>query len=320
MVVTAEEITGTIGGGHLELQSIEIARDMLATQPDDMRELKRFPLGASLGQCCGGVVNLLFQPIAPEAEWIDQLLPLRRSGKAVAVATMVNRTTPGDLLVTEDAMLGSLGDAQLDRDISIRARDMLAIRAAAQLIRVPVKALRGEALVFIEPVRDTDFRIVLFGAGHVGRSLVSVLSELPCHVIWVDSREHEFPSQVPHNATIVITDDPEAEIAAAAANTYFLVMTHSHALDQTLAESILKRGDFAYFGLIGSVSKRRQFERRLTQRGIPVMRFAGMTCPIGVPGIKSKDPVSIAIAVAAQLLQVRERLLAAAEPVQAAVR
>ena len=45
----------------------------------------------------------------------------------------------------------------------------------------------------------------------------------------------------------------------------------------------------------------------MSQRGIPVMRFADMTCPIGIPGVKGKDPATIAIAVAAQLLQVQER-------------
>jgi len=149
---------------------------------------------------------------------------------------------------------------------------------------------------------------VLFGAGHVARALVAVLAGLPCRVTWVDGRESEFPADVPRNVTIVVTDTPEAEVAAAPTGACFLVMTHSHPLDQALAEAILRRGAFAYFGLIGSVSKRRQFERRMAERGIPPERFADMICPIGVPGIKGKEPSSIAIAVAAQLLQVEEAL------------
>src|SRR5262249_6092320 len=100
---------------------------------------------------------------------------------------------------------------------------------------------------------------------------------------------------------------------------YFLVMTHSHPLDQALAEAILERSDFAYFGLIGSLSKRRQFERRMAARGIPPVRFADMTCPIGIPGIKGKEPATIAIAVAAELLQVRERAMAAGSGATASV-
>ena len=59
-------------------------------------------------------------------------------------------------------------------------------------------------------------------------------------------------------------------------------MTHDHRLDQRLCEQILKRDDFTYFGLIGSRSKRRNFETRLQRRGIDVEKFGRMTCPIGI--------------------------------------
>ena len=149
--------------------------------------------------------------------------------------------------------------------------------------------------------------IVLFGAGHVARALVGVLAGIGCRVTWIDERESEFPTVVPANVKLVVTDTPESEVAAASDDAYFLVMTHSHSIDQALAEAILRRGGFAYFGLIGSQSKRRQFERRMAERGIPAERFGDMTCPIGVAGIAGKEPATIAIAVAAELLQVRER-------------
>jgi xanthine dehydrogenase accessory factor len=84
-------------------------------------------------------------------------------------------------------------------------------------------------------------------------------------------------------------------------------MTHSHPLDEAICERILRRDDFAYFGLIGSLAKRRQFEKRLEQRGTPPGRLAAMTCPIGIAGIPGKEPATIAIAVAAELLQAHAR-------------
>ena len=105
-------------------------------------------------------------------------------------------------------------------------------------------------------------------------------------------------------AETICTDTPEAEINLAPPGSYFLVMTHDHALDQRLAEQILKRDDFVYFGLIGSASKRRNFETRMRRRGVDPRRFARMTCPIGVDGISGKQPAQIAIAVAAEILQV----------------
>src|SRR5256885_8503981 len=73
MIVTRERAYGTIGGGHLELQAIGIARSQIAghTAADDT--LRRFALGASLGQCCGGVVNLLFETVPDASPWLQTL-------------------------------------------------------------------------------------------------------------------------------------------------------------------------------------------------------------------------------------------------------
>ena len=81
------------------------------------------------------------------------------------------------------------------------------------------------------------------------------------------------------------------------------MLTHSHALDMAISEAILKRGDFGFFGLIGSATKKARFLRRLAERGIDPATLARPTCPIGVPGIEGKEPEVIAVAVVAQLLQ-----------------
>ena len=83
-------------------------------------------------------------------------------------------------------------------------------------------------------------------------------------------------------------------------------MTHDHARDLALAERILRRDDFVFFGMIGSRTKRRQFEDRLAASGIDPQRIARMVCPIGVAGIVDKAPEVIALSAAAQLLQAVE--------------
>src|SRR5262249_43417852 len=135
MVVTEDGLEGTIGGGHLELQAIGIARDMLASATENAGELKRFPLGASLGQCCGGLVNLLFEPVGSDATWVDSLASLRRSARTVVVATTANRATRGKLLITAAGVEGSLGDPALDQRVATTARRMLEPGSPAQLIR-----------------------------------------------------------------------------------------------------------------------------------------------------------------------------------------
>ena len=153
---------------------------------------------------------------------------------------------------------------------------------------------------------------MLFGAGHVGAAIVRALAELPCRVTWVDEREDLFPAAVPANVSVEATDIPEALVEEAAPGTTFLVMTHSHALDLRLSNAILSRPGQDWFGLIGSSTKRRQFEHRLRERGIANERIEAMVCPIGLPGIEGKAPAVIAASVAAQLLTVWEALDSAA--------
>ncbi|ACC71595.1 xanthine dehydrogenase accessory protein XdhC [Paraburkholderia phymatum] len=155
--------------------------------------------------------------------------------------------------------------------------------------------------------------VVLFGAGHVGHALISLLGRLPCVVQWVDERDELFPDEVPANVQVEATDTPAAIVDEAPAGAYFLVMTHNHALDFALAERIMRRRDFTYFGMIGSKTKRVKFERRLIDRGVDSQRLFEMTCPIGVPGIVDKAPPSIAIAVCAELLQLRSQQISLAD-------
>ena len=121
---------------------------------------------------------------------------------------------------------------------------------------------------------------------------------------WIDEREDQFPSTaLPPHIEKVCVEPVDAEVGAAPAGAFYLVLTHSHDLDLHIAEAILKRNDFGYFGLIGSMTKRARFLHRFKQHGIAPEAIARMTCPIGVPGITGKEPEVIAIAVVAQLLQ-----------------
>ena len=273
-------------------------------------------------------------------EWISAAQPLLSSGQAVILVTLVKAegSTPREagtrMLFTTTRQWFSIGGGQMEWRAADIARAMLAGHpdyGAQHVERIPLGPRLGqccggvatlsfelltqarldqEAAAWRPPVQH----IVLFGAGHVGRALVPILGTLPCTVLWVDERDTQFPETWPANVYIEVTDTPEAVVDQAPPGSYFLVVTHCHALDQRLCRQILLRDDFAYFGLIGSQTKRHKFERRLRDRGVPEARLARMICPIGVPGIRGKAPEIIAVAVAAQLLQAREHHLAPTQP------
>ena len=143
---------------------------------------------------------------------------------------------------------------------------------------------------------------MLFGAGHVGRALVKALADIDCNISWVDSREDQFPSDIPAHTQRIVSDTQTDEVMTAPANTCFVIMTHNHQLDQDLCEAVLKRDDFRFCGLIGSMTKKHKFEHRLRAKGLSESKLDKLKCPIGVSGISGKEPAVIAVAVAAQLL------------------
>ncbi|TWC71313.1 xanthine dehydrogenase accessory protein XdhC [Herbaspirillum sp. SJZ099] len=299
MVYTADRQYDTIGGGHLEWRAAQIARAMLAGDPGQLpaqRRLERIALGPSLGQCCGGVVFLSFERVEPAAAVVWKALEAHwRNGVDIWRALPLDNADPLQLVETDGEACDLNGsDNGLHAMLTGDVRQTCVTRDA-----------HGRRWL-LDLCRAHQPQVVLFGAGHVGTAIVKVLSNLPCRVLWVDEREDMFPAGLPPQVTVEATDVPNAAVDMAEPGAYYLVMTHSHALDQQLTERILKRDDIGWFGLIGSHTKRKQFEHRLAERGITQEQLNRMTCPIGIPGIYGKEPASIAIAVTAQLMQLWE--------------
>jgi xanthine dehydrogenase accessory factor len=151
-------------------------------------------------------------------------------------------------------------------------------------------------------------RVYLFGAGHVGRALVLALAPLPFDVHWIDPRPGAFPRAVPQNVTLHHVEEPVRALADAPQGSLAFVMTHSHALDLAIVDAALRDPRIAHTGLIGSLTKRARFEKRLKEAGVDAARIEGLICPIGIAGIASKEPAMIATATAAQILMLDEAL------------
>ena len=153
-------------------------------------------------------------------------------------------------------------------------------------------------------------RSICFGAGHVGRALALALAPLPFAVRWIDPRRDAFPTHAPANVTLIHAPEPAAELAGAPDRALVVVMTHSHALDLELVAEALRVQRFGYVGLIGSATKRARFLSQMRAAGLTELELARLVCPIGVPGLESKDPAVIAASSAVQLLIVSEKLSA----------
>ncbi len=217
MVVTVDQLFDTIGGGALEHESVTMARKFLVETKEQTQHTHCFNLGKDLKQCCGGVVNVLFE-VFPRS----------------------------------------------------------------------------------------NFNIVVFGAGHIGRSLIKILQDVNCQVKWFDSRPEQFINTAASHIENITLTQADIAVESCQENSYYLVMTHDHALDQELCEAILSRKDSAYCGLIGSSTKGLKFRQRLMKKGYAKEELEQLSCPAGLSHLSSKIPMEIAVSMMAELLVLRD--------------
>ena len=146
---------------------------------------------------------------------------------------------------------------------------------------------------------ESAFDIVLFGAGHVGKEVARILERLPCRLTWVDPRPEQFPAET--SARVVIDEEPIFAVDDAPPGAFYLVMTHSHALDYDIVERALRRKDARFVGMIGSETKAAKLRSRVAARCVDASRLVS---PIGL--FKAgKHPAEVAVSAVAQLLAQR---------------
>jgi xanthine dehydrogenase accessory factor len=275
MLVTPDSIDGTIGGGNLEWQAIETARELLNAPRGAPSVLtRRLTLARDAGQCCGGVVQL----------WIE-------------------RFTHADLPLLRRAADAAIDTAPVAIETHIRCGDgtrSLTSSLEASASRVTLTTADDGRMTLLERIDSAHTPIWLYGAGHVGQALVRALAGLPYDITWLDSRAGLFPAGEPR---VVHVNDPLAAVDRAPRSARHVVMTHDHGLDYDLCRAILTRNAFGWLGLIGSASKAARFRSRLRRDGVPTEQIARLVCPIGMTDIPSKLPAAIAIGIAAQLLR-----------------
>jgi xanthine dehydrogenase accessory factor len=260
------------------------------------------------------------------ADILRSLLARAEPAVVVAVAAVKGsapREAGTHMIVTATSSHGTIGGGRLEWDATLRARALLDSDAVTATMKLPLgpeigqccggfvslrleradDALLAELETIERREREQLPLVLLFGAGHVGKALARALAPLPLRVRWIDGRADAFPEPAIGGPEVVIGERLLDEVEAAPAGAAYLVLTHSHALDSMICAAALQRGDFAYLGLIGSRTKRAQFERGFRDLEIPQEQIARLVCPIGGGRVRDKRPAVIAALVAAELLE-----------------
>jgi xanthine dehydrogenase accessory factor len=255
---------------------------------------------------------------------VEQLRAERRPGVLVTLVSVrghAPREAGAKMVVASDATWDSIGGGNVEATAIRRARGLLTSgdgRPETFTLDLSDKApgehgvqcCGGEVTVLLEPLVVRPV-VAVFGVGHVGLELARILCRHDLDLHLVDSRPDRLRDDVlaplaDADARVHVHHEavlPELVLAELPPGSHVLVMTHDHAEDLALLDAALRATHLGPVGLIGSSAKWARFRSTLLADGHSPDLVGRVVVPIGLPSLTGKDPATIAVSVAAALLQ-----------------
>lgn len=278
MMITGEgKLIGSVGGGRIEHEVVQRAAEVVANQ---RAAVVSHHLVRDLAMCCGGSMEVALAPAGACRAALEAVVAAERARQPV---------------VLETPRAGGAWRARALRP----GEDKLGRRPRVD----------GELVV---EVCGRSLRVVLFGAGHVGRAVGSLAATCGFDLIVCDDGETGALDEPLPWAQQVVESFDAAEVERAlggfGADDLLLIVTRDHAVDQRVLESVLRRDDLGFLGMIGSRGKVGRFYKRLFAKGLvngpDDPAWQRLAAPIGLD-LGAETPGEIAVAIVAQLVAVR---------------
>ncbi|MGZ3711380.1 MAG: xanthine dehydrogenase accessory protein XdhC [Bdellovibrionota bacterium] len=251
----------------------------------------------------------------------EAALELQKKGETFVVITQLNSRghAPQDegakAIVTGAGLRwGTVGGGKVEaRAIEYGRQICLAGEARAPEVLVwnlqrDIGMSCGGEVTYLFERFSTEWKLAVFGAGHVAQALVPLLQTLSCAITCIDSRE-DWLAKLPvaQNLRLICHPEPAKLVSAFEPGTFFISVSQGHAHDLPVLEAIFReQPDAPYIGVIGSDVKGSKIRKELLAKGIDAGLIEKLRCPIGLP-FGSNHPGEIAISIAAELIQFRDR-------------
>lgn len=282
-------LSGTIGGGEVEYQSIQRAHQLLKEKRSEMMEYLLHPNDvADLGMVCGGDVSVYFNYL----EASDPLVT-----KLVSDVEMIYQSREPAYLVTEIKEDSIPQVIKKEKGFDLWGKSLY---KSNQVVIKDQKKYHVEAFVFPN-------KVYVFGGGHVAQALVPVLDRINFECVVLDDRDEFTRDSLFEYKAYTKTIDFENDniYDQITSEDFVCIMTRGHHDDYLVQKKVLKT-DAYYIGVIGSKRKVAAVSKRLKDDGFTDQDLARIVTPIGLD-IYSETPAEIAISIAAEMIAVRNK-------------
>jgi xanthine dehydrogenase accessory factor len=304
-------LAGTIGGGVLEGKVGDLAREAMEKGESG---LHRFEFGNDISEkeeaICGGRAMVLVDTSAVDHAGVYREME-RSSDEGIpgVLITRVTRDARKDFSIRRywvtGAHFGSL-PKEYAVDLEPHILEMMTGQNPPAYKEVGIHQ-ETDAVFYLEAVFPMP-RLIIAGAGHIGKALSHLGRLLDFCVTVIDDRpEYANPVLLP-DADKIVVDDPGRALAAITdpASAYIVIVTRGHKDDAAALKACIHSGA-KYIGMIGSSRKIALVRREFLDKGwASAELWESVHAPIGLP-IPSKSVQEIAVSIAAQLIDVRNR-------------
>jgi len=291
---------GTIGGGLVEAELIQAAKNMLA---EPASRVLRFDLGASADDekgICGGSIELLVETFDNRAVALFKRLvtAIDNDEQGVLVSLISPCRSPRKMLLKDGGQIGAVVGDEPAPELTA------AIMEAASEGQLATKMTCGDMNAFVETVAKSPM-VIIFGAGHLSRYIARYAKSVHFRVtVCDDRREYANGQRFPEADEVIVKDFgcvlDEVRIDA---DSYVVIVTRGHKCDQMVLEQVVKTNAL-YIGMIGSRRKTLMILERLSQKGISADLLNKVYSPIGI-SIGAVTPEEIALSVVCELVKIR---------------
>ena len=229
------------------------------------------------------------------------------------------------ILISQDTIFGTIGGGNLEYLVIDQAKKILNKKVKNKILSIPLgpgigqccggyvqielslhknskNALKNESLK-----KNIKPNLYIFGSGHIGQAIISKLENINFNTFIIDSREDYLNMTNIKDINYLLSKKPWEIVSKLDDNSYFIVLTHSHDFDLKILNAVLKKNN-TFVGLIGSMTKKKRFYKRLINNGHNKSIVEKIECPIGIDIGNSKDPNEIAFSIITRILFIKNNM------------